>query len=230
MHAVLKQIACHSVAEAVEEIHADTDEREDDPRPVAEQVTEGLEGELLSTYRLQSLFGHESASQCSHRCQDSEKGTEHGILVLLCSSHQFLKVRDGEQGNEAHRIGTNHTEGGELVLLVVITGHHTEHRTVRHVDGSIYHHHHQIECICPDALAHRSKLRSVKQQGEDQTEGNCPEDEPGTIGAPAALGTVCQGSHDGVGDHIKHSCDEHQRRRIGNGQSEDVRKEQGKGY
>ena len=149
--------------------------------------------------------------------------------MLLASAHELLQIGERQQGDETHGVSTHHAEGGELVLLVVIVRHHAQQRTIRHVDGGIDDHHRQIEGIGPDALAHRTKLRRVEQQGEDETEGNSTKDEPGAIGAPAALCAVSQHSHHRVCHHVEHAGYEHQCSRIGYRQSEDIGEEQREG-
>ena len=83
--------------------------------------------------------------------------------MLVCAAHHLLQIGERQQGDESHRIGTHHAERRELVLLVVFGGHHAEQRTVRHVDSGIDHHHHQVERVGPDTLAHRPELWGVEQ-------------------------------------------------------------------
>ena len=90
MQAVFKHIACHGIAEAIEEVHADTDECQVYPGLVVEEVCKGLERELLSTDGLQPFLGKQSAGQRSHSSDDAEEGAYHGILVLFGTSHHFL--------------------------------------------------------------------------------------------------------------------------------------------
>ena len=149
--------------------------------------------------------------------------------MSVAASDHFLQVREGEQGDEAHRVGPDHTVGGEAVLLIVVVGHHAQQRTVRDVDGSVNRHHHQIEGICVYAFADRAEVRSVEQQGEYQAERNRAENEPGTVGAPTRTGAVCEAAHDRVSDHVEESGDEHKHSRIREAQSENIRKEKREG-
>lgn len=57
MQAIFNEISSHGIAETVEEIGADADERKIDPRFVADKVGEGLEGEFFGADGLQALFG-----------------------------------------------------------------------------------------------------------------------------------------------------------------------------
>ena len=43
-----------------------------------------------------------------------------------CTTHHLLQIREREQGDETHGVGTYHSERGELVLLIVILSHHTK--------------------------------------------------------------------------------------------------------
>ena len=90
------------------------------------QVGKLLERELLSALRLQTFLGKESASQCHHSCNNTEHGTNDSILMCGCSTYHLLEIREREQGDESHGISTHHTERRELVLLIIIIGHHTE--------------------------------------------------------------------------------------------------------
>ena len=226
MQAVFHQVTGHGIAEAVEEVGADTDERQVNPGLVLEQVGKRLEGEFLGTNGFQTLLGQQTAGQ-RHDCgQEAKASTQHGILMCLGAAYHLLQIGEREQGDKAHGIGAYHAERRELVLLVVIIGHHAQQRAVRHVDGSVNGHHEQIERVGIDALAHGTEVGSVKQQCEDESQGDGTEDEPGTIGAPARLGAVGQTAHQGVGDHVKHARDEHQRCRVGNREAKDVGEKQ----
>ena len=124
MQAVLQQIARHGIAESIEEIGADAHEREVDPRLVADEVCKGLEGELLRPDGLQAFLGEEAAGQRAQRGQRAHQDADYGILVRIGAAGHFLQVREGKQGDEAHGIGAHHAERGELVLLIVVVGHH----------------------------------------------------------------------------------------------------------
>ena len=142
------------------------------------------------------------------------------------ATHQLLQIRERQQSDETHGIGTHHAEAGELVLLVVISRHHTQQRTVGYIDSRVDGHHEQIERVGIDPLTHRTEVGGVQQQREDESEGYRTEDEPRTIRSPTTLGTVGQRSHQRVGHHIEHTCHEHQRSRISHGQTEHIGEEQ----
>ena len=126
MQTVFQQITSHSIAETIKKVRTNTDKCQDNPRLVLKQIAKLLELEFLGTYGLQALLGQEAASQGTSSSNHAEEGTQHGILVLLGTTHQSLQVRERQQSNKAHRIGTYHTETRELVLLVVVIGHHTQ--------------------------------------------------------------------------------------------------------
>ena len=143
-----------------------------------------------------------------------------------CTAYHLLKIREREQGSESHRIGAHHTEGRELVLLVIILCHHTEKRTIRHIHHRIYRHHQKIEGIGIDTLAHRTKIWRIEQERENQAERNGTINQPGTIGTEAALSTVGKTTHQRVGYHIKHTSHQHQHGSISERESEDIGKKQ----
>ena len=126
MQTVFEHIACHGIAETVEEVHADADERQVNPGLVAEQVCKGLQRELLSTHGLQTLLGQQTAGQRTQRGNDAEESSQYRILVLLGAAHHLLQIGERQQGDETHGVCTYHTEGGELVLLVVVGSHHAQ--------------------------------------------------------------------------------------------------------
>ena len=159
MQAVFQQVAGHRIAESVEEIRADADERQDDPRLVAEQVGERLEGELLRPDGLQALLRQQAAGQRAQRGERAQDHAQYGILVRRGAAHHLLQVRERQQGDESHRVGADHPVGRELVLLVVIGGHHAQQRAVRHVHGRIDRHHQQVHRVRVDALAHGAEVR-----------------------------------------------------------------------
>ena len=227
MQAVFQQVAGHCIAESVEEIRADADERQDDPRLVAEQVRERLEGELLRPDGLQALLRQEAAGQRAQRGQCTENHAQDSVLMRRGATHHLLQVREGKQGDKAHRIGTDHPVGRELVLLVVIGGHHAQQRAVGHVHGGIDGHHQQVQRVRVNPLAHGAEIGRIQQQGENNAQRNGAEDEPGTVGAPLGLRPVGERAHHRVGDHVEQAGDQHQGGGIGNRQAEDVRKEQG---
>ena len=240
MQTVLQQIACHGIAEAVEEVRADTDKRQVNPRLVLKQVGKGLERELLSANGFQSFLGEQSASQRSDGGKSAEDHADDCILMLLgchaigavsqfVTTNELNDVRERQQRDEPHGIGSYHAIRRELVFLVVVFRHHAEQRTVGHVHGSVDGHHQQVERVGPDAFAHRTEVGRVEQQGEDDAKGHGTEDEPRAIGAPARLCTIGQRSHQWVGNHIEHSCHKHQGGCVGHGQTENVGEEQRKG-
>ena len=145
----------------------------------------------------------------------------------IAAANHLLQIGKGKEGDEAHGIGTDHAVGGKLVFLVVVGGHHSKQRSVRHIDGCIDRHHQEIERIGPDALAHGAELRSVEEQGEDEAEGYGSEEEPGAIRSPARLRAVSQRAHERVGDDVEQACHEHQRGGVGHGQTEDVGEKEG---
>ena len=49
MHTVFEHVTGYSIAETIEEVGAYTNQRQNNPWTVAEQIAEGLERELLST-------------------------------------------------------------------------------------------------------------------------------------------------------------------------------------
>ena len=176
-----------------------------------------------------AFAGHQAAGQRTRRGQGAEDHAEDGVLVLGAPADHFLEVREGKQRHEAHCIGTDHPVGGELVLLVVIGRHHAEQRAVGHVDGGIGHHHQQIEGIGIDAHPGRAQVRRIEQQGEDDAQRNGAENQPGTIGAPAGLGTVGDGAHQRVRHHIEQARHQHEGGGIGDREAEDIGKEQREG-
>ena len=103
----------------------------------------------------------------------------------------FMRLQDGEWV----KIKPISYVNFNVILFVVVIGHHTQQGAVRHVDSRIDHHHQQIEGIGPDALAHRTEFGCVEQECEDEAKGNGSEDDPRTIGAPATLCAVGQRTH-----------------------------------
>ena len=230
MQTVFYHISSHSITESVKEVGTYSNQSQNNPRLVLKQIAKLLEREFLSSYGLQSLLGHQSASQSSSGCDYSKEHAKHCVLMLLCSAYQSLQIRERQQSDESHCIGSHHTETRELVLLVVIVGHHAQQRSVRHVHSSIHSHHQQIQAVSPYALACKSEVGGVEQQSEHQSEGNGSEYQPRAIGSPLALCAIGQRSHQRVGNHVKHTRDEHQRCCIGKGKSKHICKEQREGY
>ena len=228
MQTVIKHIASNGIAESVEEVGAHGDGCHIEPSLVVNEVGKLLERELLSALRLQTFLGKESASQCHHRCNNTEHGTNDSILMCGCSTYHLLEIRERKQGDESHGISTHHTERRELVLLIIILGHHTEQRAVRHIHHGIYRHHQQIEGVSIDSLAHRTEVWCIEQEGEYQSERNGTIDEPRTVGTETALGTVGKSTHQRVSNHIEHAGYEHQYCRIRKRESEDICKKQRK--
>ena len=145
--------------------------------------------------------------------------------MLVRAADKLLKIGEGEQGDEAHGIGTHHAESGELVLLVVVVGHHAKQRAERHIDERIDQHHQYIEEVSVDALAHRTKIRRIEQQGEDDAQGDGTKDDPRTVGAPAALRAVSNDADDRVDEDINETRHQHQHGSIVEGQAEDIGEE-----
>ena len=146
------------------------------------------------------------------------------------SAHHLLQIRKREQSDESHGVGSHHAERRELVFLIVVVGHHAQQRAVGHVHCGVNSHHQQIERISIDALAHRTEVGRIEQQGEDKSQGDRTEDEPGPVGAPTRLSAVGQAAHQRVGDHIEHACHEHQCGRVGYGETKNISKKQRKCY
>ena len=151
MEAVFDHVTRDCIAETVEEIGADANQRQVDPGLVAEEVAEGLQREFFSADRFEAFLRHEAAGQRSRRGKGAEDDAEDGVLVLVAAADHLLEVRETQQGNESHGIGADHAVGGEFVLLVVVRRHHAEQRAVGHVDRRVGHHHQQVERISIDA-------------------------------------------------------------------------------
>ena len=150
--------------------------------------------------------------------------------MLVGAAHEFLQIGKRQQRDEAHGVGPHHAVGGELVLLVVVVGHHTEQRAVGNVDHGVADHHEDVEEIGIEPLAGKTKVGRIEQKGKDDAQRHRAKDDPGTVGAPTALRAVGYCSHDGIGDDIYQACHEHQHGRIIESQSENISKEQRKGY
>ena len=58
MHDIFEHITCHGIAEAIEEVGTNTNECQENPWLVAEQVGKRFKRELLSTYRLQAFLAY----------------------------------------------------------------------------------------------------------------------------------------------------------------------------
>ena len=121
MQTVFKHIACHRIAEAIEEVHANTNQCEVYPWFVAEQVNKRFQTEFLCTNRFQSLLGQQTAYQRANRCQCSEDDADNGILMLhggwgivtvrlFLATDEFNDIGEAQQGDEAHCVCTHHTE------------------------------------------------------------------------------------------------------------------------
>ena len=168
VEAVFHQIGSYGIAETIEEIGADADERKVDPGLVAEKVCKGFEGEFLCPDRFEALLREEAAGQGSEGGHSTQQDAQNGILVLGVPSYHSLKIREGEQHHKAHGVGSYHPVRGELVLLVVIVRHHAQKGAVRDVHGRIHHHRQQIEGVGINALAGRAQIRGIQQQGKDR--------------------------------------------------------------
>ena len=126
MQTIIEHITGYSIAETVEEVGADGDGSHIEPCLVVNQVSKLLEGEFLSTLWLETFLGEESTSQCHHGSNDTEYGTNDCILMSRISTYHLLEIWEGKQGSETHRISSHHTKRRELVLLIIIFGHHTK--------------------------------------------------------------------------------------------------------
>ena len=228
VHAVLKQISRHGIAESVEEIGADAYERQVNPGLVVNQVHKRLHGELLCADGLQAFLGKEAAGQGSQGRHGTQHHAQDGILMGRRSANHLLQIREGEQGDKAHGIGAHHTERGELVSLVAVIGHNAQQGAVRDVDCRIGHHHQKVHGIGINPSSRRAQIRGVQQQGKDNAQRNGPEDEPGPIGSPAGFGAVCDGTHHRVGHYVEEAGQQHQGAGIGYGKTKDIREEKGK--
>ena len=82
--------------------------------------------------------------------------------MLVSAADKLLKIGEREQGDEAHGIGSHHAESGELVLLVVVVGHHTKQGAERHIDERIDQHHQYIEEVSIDSFAHRTEIWCIE--------------------------------------------------------------------
>ncbi len=215
MQAVVEHVTSHSITETIEEVGANGDGGHIEPRLVVYQVSKLMERELFRTLWLQAFLGQKTASQGHHGCHDTEHGTDDGILMSSCSAHHLLEIWEREQSGKTHRVCSHHTERRELVFLVVVISHHTEQRTVWHIHHRIDCHHQQIEGVSIDALAHRTEVWGIEQEGENQSERYGSIDEPRTIGSEATLGAVGKTTHQRVCDDIEHTGDEHQHGGIG---------------
>ena len=228
MHTILKQVSGHGIAESVEEIGANANEREVYPRLVVDEVGEGFQGEFLGPDRFQPFFGKEAAGQGAQGGKSAQHYAQNGILMRRRSTHHLLQIREGEKGDEAHCISAHHTERRELVAFVAVFGHYTQEGTVRHIHGRIDHHHQQIQGIRINPAARRAQIGRIQEQGKDHAQRNGAEDEPGPISAPAGLGAVGYGAHQRVRDYIEEARQQHQGSGIGHGEAEDVGEEKGK--
>ena len=182
MQTVFKHIASNGIAESVEEVSTHSNGCHIEPSLVVNEVSKLLERELLGALRFQALRGEETTNQCHHSCNNTEHGTNDSILMGSRTTYHLLEIWEREQGDESHCISTYHTERRELVLLIIILGHHTEQRTIRHIHHRIYRHHQEIESVSIDSLAHRSEVWGIEQECEYQSERNGTIDEPRTVG------------------------------------------------
>ena len=91
---VSEHISCHCIAESIEEIGADSDRSDVNPRLVLEEITKLLEGEFLRTLRLDALLGQKSASHSHDTGKQAKRSSQHGILMLCASSHHLLEIRE----------------------------------------------------------------------------------------------------------------------------------------
>ena len=223
---VVEHISGHGIAESVEEIGAHGHAGHIQPRLVVHEIDKLVEREFLGAHGFQTFLGEQTAGQSHGRSHNAKHRANHGILVRLGATHPFLKVGKGEQRGKAHGIGSDHAESRELVFLSVVGSHHSEQRSVRHVDHGVDRHHEQIEGVGVDAFARDAEVGSVEQQRKHKSEGHCTEYEPRPVCAPARLGAVGQGTHEGVGHYIKHACHQHEHSRIGKGKAEDVGEKQ----
>ena len=107
---VCEHISCYGIAETVEEVSAYGNESDIAPRLVLEEITKLTERETLGTLWLYTLLCQQSARHRHQTGYQSECSSKNGILMLLAASYHLLKVREDEQGDEAHRVCTNHTE------------------------------------------------------------------------------------------------------------------------
>ena len=73
-----------------------------------------------------ALLGEQTTGQRACCCKDTEESTQYSILVLLSTAYELLQERESQQCDKAHGIGTYHTERRELVLLIVVSGHHAQ--------------------------------------------------------------------------------------------------------
>ena len=110
MQAVLHQVGGHRIAETVEKVGANADQRQDNPRLVAEEVGEGLEREFLGTNGFQTFAREQAAGEGAQGRHSAQHHAQHGILMLRGTAHHPLQVREGKQHHKAHRVGAHHTE------------------------------------------------------------------------------------------------------------------------
>ena len=165
-----------------------------------------------------TFLGQQSAGNGHQHRYQTEDSSGDGVLVLLRAAYPCPHRTKGEERDEAHRVRTYHTEGRELVLLVIIVGHHVEQRTVRHVDHRVAGHHEQVERVGPYTLAHIAHFGCIEQQRKDDAKGDRAEDQPRAIRTPARLRAVGDTTHERIGHYVKHTGNEHQCGRIGEGQ------------
>ena len=230
MEAVGEHIRHDGITEAVEEIGTHGHEGHIDPGFIAEQVSVLFEREFLRAYGFMSFPREQSAGQCHEGGCESEDGTDDGVLVLRRTSCPFLDHGEGDERDEAHGVRADHTEGGELITLIGILGHDVQQRSVGHIDHGVHDHHQQVEAVCPYTFAGRTEFRREQQQRKDESEWDCAEDEPWAVRAPPGLRTVSNRAHERIGDHIEHTCDEHEHTGIGKRETEDVGKEHRERY
>ena len=98
---------------------------------------------------------------------DHDHSPEPALGRLIATEHVGQRFPK-EQGDKRTAVSNEHTETREHRLLVGVISHHTQHRTVRHIDSRIDGHHHDIGHVSPDELGTVIPVRSGKQ--EDTTD------------------------------------------------------------
>ena len=181
------------------------------PWAVFEQVLHVfLDGLLLFLlWQLHSFACHQKAKDEKNSTQHSYDSHNHrplhgrGIAYpfddIACridsAYHMILKKAEQSHSHKTTDVGKEHAIGRKHRFFVTIFCHHTEHRTIRHVDRSVHRHHHQIGDVGINMLERVASIGSVKRKNPDQGKRQSHPQQPRTITSPARAGAIGNQSH-----------------------------------
>ena len=204
------------VADGIEEVERDDAAQQNPPRAVAKQGAE------VAANRHVGHGTQPFARQGESEEEKDEAGSTHhhhcplptvGVARFKCQSLSGVEVAaerfPAGQYDERTTVGKEHTIGGKDGFLVGVGRHHTEHRTIRHVDGRVDGHHEQIGHVSPNGFDRFARIGGSEEQHTGDGKRSSHPKQIGAVLTPAGLRAVGQYAHHRVAHGVPNARHQH---------------------